>query len=189
MSSIFSSTEIYLLIAIAVLLVLVIVLAVTVGRLGRKIRALDARLSRFMKGPDGASLEDAIIKMFEEHDVLMKDMQQDRADIDDLYERIRPMIQKVGVVKYDAFQQMGGSLSSAIVMLNEEKRDIPTLNSARRNRRRTTRPCSLEKPSPRLPILCMQKMVTGRPGLQRQAERPSSRSEKDNSFAQKRRKE
>lgn len=132
MNQIFSNTEIYLLIAIAVLLVFVIVLAVLVAGLNRKVHTLDARLGRFMKGPDGASLEDAIIKMFEEHDLLMKDMQQDRKDIDDLYEKIRPMIQKVGVVKYDAFQQMGGNLSSAIVMLNEENNGfiINTVQSA-----------------------------------------------------------
>ena len=80
---------------------------------------------------DGEKLE--IIKMFEEHDVLMKDMQQDRADIDDLYERIRPMIQKVGVVKYDAFKEVGGTLSFVLTLLTKEN-DGFIMNSMHSNK-------------------------------------------------------
>lgn len=127
-----SGAAIYLLIGMIVLLVLVIVLAVMVMRQGARLRTMEDRIDRFMQGSSGDSLEEAIIKMFEEHDMLMRDMQQDREDIDDLYEKIKPMIQKVGVVKYDAFQQMGGNLSSAIVMLNEDNNGfiINTVQSA-----------------------------------------------------------
>jgi hypothetical protein len=58
--------------------------------------------------------------MFEEHDELLKSQEDNRKDISRLYNRIRTMIQKVGVVKYDAFNQMGGNLSSSIALLDED---------------------------------------------------------------------
>ena len=41
-------------------------------------------------------------------------------DIRTLYKKLESTIQKVGIVKYDAFQQMGGKLSFCLCMLDEE---------------------------------------------------------------------
>lgn len=102
------------------LLALVVILFILLHAESRKRQALEERLARFMDGGDGMSLEDSIVKMFEEHDELLKSQEDNRKDISRLYNRIRTMIQKVGVVKYDAFNQMGGNLSSSIALLDED---------------------------------------------------------------------
>ena len=40
-------------------------------------------------------------------------------NIKDIYEKLEYTFQKIGVVKYDAFHEMGGELSFAITMLDE----------------------------------------------------------------------
>ena len=103
-----------------VLLILIIVLFVQLRRQKVRQEDLEERISRFMRGSDGKSLEETMDQMFDEHDDLMKTQKDNRRDIDNIYNRIRTMIQKVGVVKYDAFDQMGGSLSSSIALLDQD---------------------------------------------------------------------
>lgn len=104
---------------IAILLVLVIVLFVMLSKQSRRLEKLENRMARFMRGGQAKSLEDSIAQMFSEHDALLKKQNENRKDIQNIYDRMQSMIQKVGVVKYDAFSQMGGNLSSAIAILDE----------------------------------------------------------------------
>ena len=43
-----------------------------------------------------------------------------RGDIRQLYQNMTKTFQKIGIVKYDAYQQMGGMLSFSLVLLDEE---------------------------------------------------------------------
>ncbi len=120
MSEAINGAGIELLIIAAAFLVLTIVLFVMLLRESKRRLELEERLDRFMAGSDGESLEDQMIRIFDEHDALYRAQEANRQDIDGLQDRLRTVIQKVGVVKYDAFEQMGGNLSSAIVMLDED---------------------------------------------------------------------
>lgn len=104
---------------ILILFILLIVLFVKLSGLTRRLEKLEGRMARFMHGSQARSLEDSIARMFEEHDDLQKQQKENRKDIQDIYDRMQSMIQKVGVVKYDAFSQMGGNLSSAIAILDQ----------------------------------------------------------------------
>lgn len=104
---------------ILILFILLIVLFVKLSGLTRRLEKLEGRMARFMHGGQARSLEDSIARMFEEHDDLQKQQKENRKDIQDIYDRMQSMIQKVGVVKYDAFSQMGGNLSSAIAILDQ----------------------------------------------------------------------
>ena len=44
---------------------------------------------------------------------------KDRKDINTIFKRMQTMYQKMGLVRYDAFNQMGGQLSYSLVMLDE----------------------------------------------------------------------
>lgn len=106
-------------VVIVILLALVIVLFVMLSKQSRRLEKLENRMARFMRGGQAKSLEDSIVQMFSEHDALLKKQNENRKDIQNIYDRMQSMIQKVGVVKYDAFSQMGGNLSSAIAILDE----------------------------------------------------------------------
>ena len=74
----------------------------------------------FIKGKDGKSLEKEIIALFEDNKLMKAESEKNRKDIRDLNRRIEYCYQKVGLVKYDAFSQMGGNLSFCLCMLNDK---------------------------------------------------------------------
>lgn len=102
-----------------VLAVLTIILIITVCRQAGRIRRLEDRIDDFCQGSDGESLENDIADMFDENAEIRNHMDSVDAKIQNLYWRMKFSVQKVGVVKYNAFAQMGGDLSYAIAMLNE----------------------------------------------------------------------
>ena len=81
---------------------------------------LEKRFAKFMKGSSAESLEDAIAKLFEDNKKIKKVVNANRGDIRQLYRNMTKPLQKVGIVKYDAYQQMGGLLSFSLVLLDEE---------------------------------------------------------------------
>lgn len=85
----------------------------------RKRRELELRLRRFTRGSGGDNLEDTMLRMFDEHEEIHQILDREDREIDEIQDRLRNAIQKVGVIKYDAFNQMGGNLSSSIALLNE----------------------------------------------------------------------
>ncbi len=101
------------------LIIAVIVLAVLVILQNGRIRRLSERCDSFMQDDFAGSFENDIIQMYSDHKMIRTDIDQDRQDITDLDARLASAIQKVGVVKYDAFNHMGGNLSYALALLNE----------------------------------------------------------------------
>ncbi len=85
-----------------------------------KIKVLNQKYEKFLSGKDGESLEKTILDRFEQVDKLMKVSTVHQKKIEDLQENILKAYQKVGIVKYDAFSEMGGKLSFALAMLDKE---------------------------------------------------------------------
>jgi hypothetical protein len=109
----------YLLIGILVLLAAVIVLFILLIVQTNRVRNLKRRLDKFLLGKDGASLEQDIIGIFEDNKFLRNTAEKNQKDIRTLYKRMESVYQKMGLVKYDAFQQMGGQLSFSLALLDE----------------------------------------------------------------------
>ena len=109
----------YLVIGMIVLAVLVVILLILVIRQMQKVNRLKTRLSRFTAGKDGSSLEEDIGKLFEDNQFLKEQSEKNRKDIKTLYKKMESAYQKVGIVKYDAFNQMGGKLSFCLALLDE----------------------------------------------------------------------
>lgn len=106
----------YILIGLLVLMLILLVLTIC---LIVKVNKLKGRLDRFVLGKDGKSLEQNIIALFEDNKFLKIDTDKNKKDIRTLYKRMENAYQKMGLVKYDAFQQMGGQLSFSLALLNE----------------------------------------------------------------------
>ena len=106
----------YLLIGmIVIMLILLILLIVQIT----KVSKLKKRLDKFVLGKDGASLEQDIIGLFEDNKFLKNNTEKNKKDIRTLYKRMETAYQKMGLVKYDAFNQMGGQLSFSLALLDE----------------------------------------------------------------------
>lgn len=106
-----------ILILVLFALFIVILILVIADISGRK--KLERRLDQLTSGTDGESLEDTMLKIFREYAGLHKVLDRNTQDIDDIYDRLQTVIQKVGIVKYNAFRKMGGQMSSALVLLDE----------------------------------------------------------------------
>ena len=113
----FSDIGVVLAAAAALLgLVLLIVVIVQQGR----IRRLEERVAALSSGSDGESLENMLINIFESYSGINRQMEENTRGIKEIERRLHSSVQKVGIVKYDAFQQMGGNLSSVIALLDQD---------------------------------------------------------------------
>lgn len=109
----------YLLIGGAVLAVLVLILIILLIVQISKTSKLKKRLDIFLQGKDGISLEEDINRLFEDNNGLREATENNREDILALYKRLESTYQKMGLVKYDAFSQMGGQLSFSLALLDQ----------------------------------------------------------------------
>lgn len=100
----------------AVFLVLLILLIVQIVQY----KKLKKRLDRFTLGKDGSSLEEDIAGLYEDNKKMKASTDENKKDIRVLYKDMESAVQKLGVVKYDAFRQMGGQLSFSIALLNQK---------------------------------------------------------------------
>ena len=73
----------------------------------------------FMRGKDAVSLEKAFAQKFLEVDRLMEMSKIQANEISKLKEVLSRTTNKIGIVKYDAFPDVGGKLSFALAMLDE----------------------------------------------------------------------
>ena len=100
------------------MLILFVVLFILYVNVTMKYNRLKNSYATFMKGKDGKSLEQSLKDKFEEAEAVLKFTKQNRTEIRELNRKLETNYQKVGIVKYDAFNEMGGKLSFALAMLD-----------------------------------------------------------------------
>ena len=100
------------------LFVLIVILFILIISVNMKYTRLKSSYNSFMRGKDGKTLEDSIFERFEELDHLTELSLKNRQAIRKVNEEMMSNYQKAGIVKYDAFQEMGGKLSFALTLLD-----------------------------------------------------------------------
>lgn len=123
------STDVVLLGAIAVILILLVLCIVLLGKNG----SLKKRYETFMKDAEGKSLEDSFQKKFENMDYINEKIREMDTRLNGIDENLMKTYQKIGIVKYDAFKEVGGTLSFVLTMLTKEN-DGFILNSMHSNK-------------------------------------------------------
>lgn len=89
---------------LAVILILLIISIVNVC----SIHKMSKIYKKFMQGKSAKSLEQEIVGLFEDNRFLKNSIEKNKKDIRILYKNFESAFQKLGVVKYDAFNQVGG---------------------------------------------------------------------------------
>lgn len=97
---------------VIILLIMIIVNMVQISKLKKK-------YNKFMSGKNAKSLEDTLIKRLEQVDTLMQANNANEKNIKKLFADMKFTFQKAGLVKYDAFNEMGGKLSFSLALLNQ----------------------------------------------------------------------
>lgn len=106
----------YLFIASYVLILILFIIAIiqTV-----KLSKITKKYKKFMLGKNAKSLEKDIEGIYEDNKFIKASTEKNRKDIQSLYRKFESAFQKVGIVKYDAYNQMGGQLSFSLALLDE----------------------------------------------------------------------
>lgn len=83
-----------------------------------KLKKMGDNYIKFMAGKKGRDLEAVMLERFEEIDKLKAANEEKTKQINEIYEALKLTYSKTGIVKYDAFNEMGGKLSFALALLD-----------------------------------------------------------------------
>ncbi len=100
--------------AVVILFILTIVNIVQMRKLKKGYKA-------FMSGKGGKNLENTLIERLNQIDTLIEANKENENSIKEIFKNMQLTYQKMGLIKYDAFHEMGGKLSFSLAML--DKRD------------------------------------------------------------------
>ncbi len=98
--------------AVLILFILYIVNIVQMSKLKKRYRI-------FMEGKEAKTLEDTLIKRLDQVDMLLEANATNEKNIQKIFGNMKFAFQKSGLVKYDAFNELGGKLSFSLALLNE----------------------------------------------------------------------
>lgn len=96
---------------VVILMILMIVNVVQMSKLKKNYKI-------FMTGKNAKTLEDTLIKRLDQVDELMVASKANEKNIKALFQNMQLTYQKMGLVKFDAFHEMGGKLSFSLAMLD-----------------------------------------------------------------------
>ena len=106
----------YIIIGLSALVVIMFIIQiinmVQIGKLKKKYNV-------FMKGKEAKSLEETLIKRLNQVDKLIDANAANEQNIKKIFNNMKSTFQKFGLVKYNAFHEMGGKLSFSLALLNE----------------------------------------------------------------------
>lgn len=106
----------YIIIGLAVVvLVLIILTIINIVQM----RKLKKGYKVFMTGKGAKNLEDTLIKRLNQVDALIESNDENKKNIKSLFANMQLTYQKMGLIKYDAFNEMGGKLSFSLAMLDK----------------------------------------------------------------------
>lgn len=98
---------------VVLLLLLLLINMCMIGKLKKKYK-------KFMGDTDAKSLEEKIEERLEQLNDLVESHYTNKSKIEKLENQMNVTFQKIGLVKYDAFNEMGGKLSFSLALLNEK---------------------------------------------------------------------
>ena len=101
------------------LMVLMVFVLLYLVRVSMKLSRFLKRYRIFMRGRDAVSLEKAFAQKFLEVDKLVEITKNQTMEIRKVRDVLGRTTNKIGIVKYDAFPDVGGKLSFALAMLDE----------------------------------------------------------------------
>lgn len=104
--------------------ILTLVLLIFVIICSMQYKKLYRRYDMFMRGKDAETLEDTIFELMEEAAFLRAEDRANKDLIDSMQAQVKAGYQKTGLVKYNAFKGMGGNLSFALAILDDNNTGI-----------------------------------------------------------------
>lgn len=114
----FGINEVLICMGILIIVVLLLIIIMIINIVQNK--KLKKRYQAFMTGSDASNLEELIVSRLDQIDNLINSDQENRKKMEKILSNMELTYQKVGMVKYDAFNEMGGKLSFTLALLNNK---------------------------------------------------------------------
>lgn len=113
---IFNSISDYVSMALLVIVVILIILVISCMHSSAK---LQRKYKKLMRGVEGENLEKIITNYMNEIDKVKEDSKEVREIYNNIDERVKKSIQKVAIVRYKAFENVGSDLSFSLALLDD----------------------------------------------------------------------
>ena len=101
-----------LLIITVLLFIIVLILISSVNKIEKKYR-------KMMRGVNNKNIEELVVSKLDDIEVSMKNSQKSLEECENIKEEIRGCINKVAIMRYKAFEDVGSDLSFSIAILDD----------------------------------------------------------------------
>lgn len=106
---------------VAVLLLLIVILAMMLMRAEKRVKGLQKKYDFFTKGSDNIDVGELLTQTLSEVRSGKLEMEKLEGHCNDLRNQLKNCVQKVGVVRFNAFDDTGSDLSYSVALLDERK--------------------------------------------------------------------
>ena len=117
LTDIFSIYNIEIIIGLFITVILLLILNIISQH---RITTMTKKYDRIMDGVDETTLEDVLFQYLEDVKEVKQEIKDTKEVCDDLDKRLKLSVQKVGIIRYNAFDNVGSDLSFSIAMLDDE---------------------------------------------------------------------
>jgi len=104
---------------VTILLALIIFISINI-----KLAKMNKRYSKMMKGMEGANIEQLLLAHIEEVQQTVRKVDSLANDCQRLESISKECVQKVGIIRFNAFENMGSDLSFAIALLDYQNNGV-----------------------------------------------------------------
>lgn len=119
--SIINNFQPYIVICLSILVIILIILVIT---LYSAVNKLEKKYKRLMRGVNNKNLEEALVEYIDMVEKSNNISEEINSKLDEVNNRIDNCVQKVSVVRYKAFDDVGSDLSFSIAILNNNNNGV-----------------------------------------------------------------
>ncbi len=124
MEEFFQSTTNIIIVSVAFNFFLVLILFIVNAANASKIKKLKAKYNKFMSGISDRNLEELINSCIENSNEVIGKNREIEKHINDIERTLMQCLQKIGIIRYNAFENMGSDLCFAIALLDSNDNGV-----------------------------------------------------------------
>lgn len=116
-----NSLQPYIIIGLSILVIILLIMVIVALK---SINRLEARYRKLTRGMNNKNLEEIIVGYLNNIDEFRDEAEKIKEDQDSLEEKIKKCVQKVSIIRYKAFDDIGSDLSFSIALLDDKNDGI-----------------------------------------------------------------
>ncbi len=111
-----NNLQLYIVIGLVVLVIILLIMNIIIFK---SLNRLEKRYRKLMRGSNSKNLEELIVKYLDNIDNVKKESDDIKKLYSNLNSKVKNCIQKLSIIRYRAFEDVGSDLSFSIALLDE----------------------------------------------------------------------